>query len=603
MDDEIAPDRPTSGARRGEKRVLIGESWRGKPKAKLRELWPFLRDHKGTLVVVAIVSLIATALALVQPLSLQRLVNSLGQDIPLTGLLWLLIAITLGAAIFGALQDYLLRRTAEGVVLGTRRSLVSHLLRLPIAEYDARQVGDLISRVGADTTLLRSVVTSGLFNIVSSILMFFGAIALMALVDVVLLAITLTSVLIGVGSVMAIGVLMRQGSRRAQEAVGAMTASVERTLGAIRTIRASGATERETERVVGAATEAYRAGIQMARLQALIQPIMSVCIQGAFIIVLGVGGYRVATGAMMLGDLIAFLLYVFLLVVPLGQAVGAFTAIQAALAALDRIMEVMKLRPEADDAPTVAATAASDDAPILAFDDVTFAYADGRPVLSGISLSVPRGSRIAIVGPSGAGKSTMLALIERFYEPTGGAILFKGRDVRSMSREELRSHMAYVEQEAPVLAGSIADNLRLGAPAATDRMLMDALRRVGLESIVERSPLGLDAAVGDDGVLLSGGQRQRLAWARALLADTEILLLDEPTSSVDSRTEQILQEALRETARHRTVIVVAHRLATVADSDQIIVVEAGKVVATGTHAELLITSPLYRELASHQLLV
>jgi ATP-binding cassette subfamily B protein len=224
-------------------------------------------------------------------------------------------------------------------------------------------------------------------------------------------------------------------------------------------------------------------------------------------------------------------------------------------------------------------------------------------VLSGVSFTVPRGARIAIVGPSGAGKSTILALLERFYEPTGGAILFMGQNVRSMSREELRSHMAYVEQEAPVLAGSIADNLRLGAPAATDQMLMAALRRVGLESIVERSPLGLDAPVGDDGVLLSGGQRQRLAWARALLADTEILLLDEPTSSVDSRTEQVLQEALRETARHRTVIVVAHRLATVADSDQIIVVEAGKVIATGTHAQLLVTSPLYRELASHQLLV
>ncbi|MGV8840513.1 MAG: ABC transporter ATP-binding protein, partial [Bauldia sp.] len=544
-------------------------------------------------------------LALVQPLALQRLVNSLGQDIPLAGLIWTLIAITLGSALFGALQDFMLRWTAEGVVLGTRRTLVSHLLRLPIADYDARQVGDLISRVGADTTLLRSVVTSGLFNIVSSVLMFFGAIVLMALVDVTLLAITLASVLIGVGSVMAIGIAMRQGSRRAQEAVGAMTASVERTLGAIRTIRAAGATERETDRVVDAATAAYRAGIHMARLSALIQPIMSICIQGAFIVVLGVGGYRVASGAMTLGDLIAFLLYVFLLVTPLGQAVGAFTSIQAALAALDRIMEVMKIRLEADDAArsTAIAPAPAPATPVLEFDDVHFAYADGRPVLTGISFTVPKGSRTAIVGPSGGGKSTTLALIERFYEPTSGTIRFEGTDVRAMSREALRSHIAYVEQEAPVLAGSIADNLRLGAPKATDAMLMDALRRVGLESIAERSDLGLNAPVGDDGVLLSGGQRQRLAWARALLADPEILLLDEPTSSVDSRTEQVLQEALRETARNRTVIVVAHRLATVADSDQIIVIEAGRVIATGTHAELLVSSPLYRELASHQLLV
>ncbi len=499
-------------------------------RARLAELWPYVRDHTGVLAAIAAISLVATALALVQPLALQRVIDDVGSGSMLTPAITLLVAVTLGEAAFSAVQSYLLQRTAEGVVLGARRMLVAHLFRLPVAEYDRRRTGDLISRVGADTTLLRAVVTSGLFDIVSSVLMFFGAVALMAYVDLLLLLITLAAVIVGAVAVLGLGGAIRRASQRAQSSVGDMTASVERALGAIRTIRAAGATQRETERVGDAAASAYRAGVDMAKLQALVQPIMSLCIQGAFIVVLGYGGYRVATGDMSLGDLVAFLLYLFMLVLPLAQAVHAFTTLQAGLGALDRMQEVMQIPTEdADEVSLPPTPVPTPSAAMLELAGVSFAYDGGPPVLDQVSFEVEHGSRTAIVGPSGAGKSTTLALVERFYEPLSGAVRINGVDVSTLPRDEVRQRIAYVEQEAPVLAGSIADNLRLAAPAATDEELLEMLEQVGLSDLVQRTDRGLDTPVGDDGVLLSGGQRQRLAWARVLLAGPDLLLLDEPT--------------------------------------------------------------------------
>jgi ABC-type multidrug transport system fused ATPase/permease subunit len=307
---------------------------------------------------------------------------------------------------------------------------------------------------------------------------------------------------------------------------------------------------------------------------------------------------------MSLGDLVAFLLYLFMLVLPLAQAVHAFTTLQAGLGALDRMQEVMQIPTEdADEVSLPPTPVPTPSAAMLELAGVSFAYDGGPPVLDQVSFEVEHGSRTAIVGPSGAGKSTTLALVERFYEPLSGAVRINGVDVSTLPRDEVRRRIAYVEQEAPVLAGSIADNLRLAAPAATDEELLEMLEQVGLSDLVQRTDRGLDTPVGDDGVLLSGGQRQRLAWARVLLAGSDLLLLDEPTSSVDSRTEQVLQDTLRAAARERTVLIVAHRLATVADSDRIVVLDGGRITAVGTHEELLSSSGLYRELATHQLLV
>ena len=239
----------------------------------------------------------------------------------------------------------------------------------------------------------------------------------------------------------------------------------------------------------------------------------------------------------------------------------------------------------------------------VVFDGVDFSYPGGQAVLRDVSFRVGRGSRVALVGPSGAGKSTVLALIERFYDVTAGSVRVDGADVRDLPRDGLRARLGYVEQEAPVLAGTLRDNLLLTRPGATETQLRAALAEVNLGGLAERSPDGLDVQVGEGGVLLSGGERQRLAIARTLLANAPILLLDEPTSNLDARNEAALREAIAAAAVRRTLIVVAHRLSTVVDSDVIVVLDQGRVVATGTHQELLATDALYRELATHQLLV
>lgn len=573
-------------------------------RAGLRELLPLLRPHRAALGLAAALSLVGAVAALAQPALVARVIDAVGAGRSLLPGVAALVGVLVAGAFLGAAQQFVLQRTAEGVVLSTRRTLTDRLLRLPVVEYDRRRTGDLMSRVGADTTLLRATVTSGVIEVAGSVVIAVGALVAMALVDLWLLLVTV----VAVGSGMAIAISVSRGvrrlSRQAQEAVGAMTAALERALSAVRTIRASGATTREVASIGETAGRAYAAGVQVARLQALVSPASSIAVQGAFLAVLGLGGYRVATGSIAVADLIAFILYLFLLVMPLGRFVHAWTEIQTGLGALARIQEILGLDPEHDERPErPAAGAAPVGAPLLELDDVSFAYPDGTPVLRGVSLQVPAGSRVALVGPSGAGKSTILALIEGFYPVGSGAVRWAGTDVRELPRAALRARLGYVEQEAPVLAGTVRDNLLLTRPDATDPELWAVLADVGLTEVVRRSPRGLDVLVGDEGVLLSGGERQRLAIARSLLARPDLLLLDEPTASLDARNEGLLRETLAAAAADRALLVVAHRLSTVLDSDQIVVLDQGRVVARGTHDELVVSSPLYRELAAAQLLV
>ncbi|WP_430501731.1 ABC transporter ATP-binding protein [Micromonospora trifolii] len=570
----------------------------------LAALLPYLREHRGTLVVVGALSLIGSAASLAQPLLTRSVLERIGAEQGVSRLVAVLVALVVLGAAIGGLRDYLLQRTAEGVVLGTRRRLAGHLLRLPIAEYDRRRTGDLLSRVGSDTTLLRAVVTSGLFETVTGAVTVVGAGTAMVLLDPLLFGVTLLGVALGLVFAATFARRVRALARVAQERIGEMTSAVERAISAARTIRASRAETRETEAVTGSARGAYAAGLRVARVQALVGPIGSVTVQGAFLLVLGIGGARVAAGAISVGDLVAFVMYLFLLALPLGQVLRAYTQLQSGLGALQRIEEILAVPAEgADDRPAPAAATPRRPNPMIEFDRVGFGYPGGEPVLHEVSFAVPAGTRTALVGPSGAGKSTLLALVERFYEVSAGAVRLDGTDVRDLPRDALRARLGYVEQEAPVLAGTLRENLLITTPDATDDRLRDVLDEVNLGHLAQRTPLGLDVQVGEGGVLLSGGERQRLAIARALLAGPPVLLLDEPTSNLDSRNEVALRRAIDAVAVRRTLLIVAHRLATVVDADQIVVLDGGRVVAVGTHAELTATDPLYRELASHQLLV
>ena len=606
------------------------------PRATFRQLLPFIFEHRPVLILVAILSVIGALTSLAQPLLVSQVISIVQAGEPLGWLVWALVALVIVSGIISGYQHYLLQRTGEGVVLSARKRLVAKLLRLPIAEFDTRRTGDLVSRVGSDTTMLRAVLTQGLVEAIGGAVTFVGALVAMLIIDSVLLGLTVLVVAIAITTVTLLSRRVREASHQAQEKVGDVAASVERAISSVRTIRAAGATDRETRTVDGEAEGAWEMGVKVAKISALIVPIAGIAMQVSFLVVLGVGGFRVATGALTVANLVAFILFLFMMILPLGQAFGAITSVNQALGALGRIQEILDLPDEnAHDrelAPLAVMVGEANegvrpDAAAIEFDDVHFAYAATRsdpadpendspdehlpepdvierqPVLRGVSFRVPRGQRIALVGPSGAGKSTILALVERFYDPSVGTVRMGGLDLRSLDRAQLRAQIGYVEQDAPVLAGSLRDNLKLGSPDATDAQCEHVLRAVNLGAVLDRDPAGLDAAVGEDGIMLSGGERQRLAIARALLAAPPILLLDESTSSLDGMNERMMREAIDAVSAGRTLIVIAHRLSTVIDSDRLIVLDEGRVIGEGTHAELVAAVPLYRDLAAHQLLV
>ncbi len=574
------------------------------PRANLKDLLPFLADHKKALILALVLSIISSLLSLGQPLLMGQVISAVEQSKEFTNIAIGIVVLLFSAALINGFQYYLLYRTGEGVVLGTRKKLVSRLLRLPIKEYDRRRIGDLVSRVGADSTLLKSVLTQGLVDAVGGLLQFLGAVILMAFIDPILLGSTLLVVFIAVAAIAMTGRKLRSATTKAQQKVGAMSASVERALGAIRTIRAARAETREAQAIDKDAIAAYDQGVKIAKLSAIVAPIAQIAFNTAFIVVLGLGGLRVATGATSISSLVTFVILLFFMVGPLISAFGAYSSVMSALGALARIQEIMVIDEEVQGEGALKRQGEN----AVEFSGISFHYEPGedeepKSILENVSFQIPRGSRVALVGPSGAGKSTIFSLIERFYEPTEGEILLDGTSVKEMSLDTLRSQIGYVEQDAPVLAGSIRENLLLGRAEASDDDLREVLGMVNLTEVLNRDAKGLDAEVGENGIMLSGGERQRLAIARALLAAPPILLLDESTSALDGPNEQRMREAIDAVAKNRTLIVIAHRLSTVVDSDQIIVLERGRVIGSGTHSELVKSTPLYAELAKHQLLV
>lgn len=563
---------------------------------------PYLLEHKRILGVVIVLSLLGAAASLGQPLIVAQVISTVQAGTDLGWLVPALIALVIGSAILSSVRHYLLQRTGESVVLSSRRHLVARLLNLPISQFDARRTGDLVSRVGADSTMLRAVLTQGLVEAIGGLVTFVGSIIAMLIIDMILFGLTFSVVVSSMVIVIALSRRIRVYSRRAQDRVGDLTASVERAISAVRTVRAANAVQREIDTVDDDSRGAWRAGLDVARISAFVIPISGIAMQVSFLVVLGVGGFRVASGAIDVAQLVSFILFLFMMIMPLGQAIGAFTSVAQALGALGRIQEIIDLPGEsANDVVTDTLDGELGEVAIE-FDSVNFAYDPETPILTNISFTVKTGTRIALVGPSGSGKSTILSLIERFYDPQSGTIRLGGHDIRALDRTELRSAIGYVEQDAPVLAGSIRDNLILGAPNATDADCLAVLDEVNLANIVDRDERGIHSPVGEGGVLLSGGERQRLAIARALLAAAPILLLDESTSSLDGLNEQLMKDAIDRVSAQRTLIVIAHRLSTVIDSDQIVVLSKGEVLGIGTHEQLLTVVPLYRELAETQLL-
>nr|WP_232788964.1 ABC transporter ATP-binding protein [Streptomyces odonnellii] len=586
----------------------------------------YARPHRAVLSATLLLVLAASAAGLVQPLVAQHVLDGLSDGRGVLGPVILLAAlVVLGAGLTG-LQSWWQQRTSERVVRQIRRDLVFRLIRLRVPELDRRPPGDLIARVTSDSALVQNAATEGLVMVANGVLSILGAVVLMGVVHLGLLGVT-AGVLLAVTLVMMLILpRIREAVARSQESVGAVGAALDRTLGAARTVKANGAEGRETALAGEAIEGAYRAGLTGARYVAMVKVLSGVSIQAAFLAVLGVGGALVASGGLDASALIAFLLYVFYLAGPVGSLVAGLSMLQQGLGAVGRIEQV-KHMPVEDDVDTDTDTGSDSDAgtgtdavagtggeqqaagarppaaPPVEFRDVRFSYPGRAPALRGISYTVPGGTQTALVGLSGAGKTTMFALLQRFHEPDSGRILIDGVDIATLPRAEVRRRIAYVEQESPVMAGTIGDNLRYAATGASDEEIAEVLRLTRLDTLIERLPDGLRTAVGNRGVTLSGGERQRLAIARALLRRPEVLLLDEATAQLDASNERALREAVDQAARRCTVILIAHRLSTVTGADQIVVLEHGLVRAAGTHRELVEADVLYRELAASQMLV
>lgn len=590
--EQPAHERPTPKASEGE-RLSAADTWRA--------LYRYFRPHRWVVAFGALCTLIGAATGLAQPLAAKALVDRLGGDDSIAGILLVLTALVVLGTAIESVGAYVLERTAESVVLAARRSLIGRLLRLRLPEVERTQPGDLMSRITSDTTLLRAVTTQSVVSAAAGGLSFIATIVMMGLMDAVLLGVTL-GVIVLIGGPMALVMpKIARATERAQEAVGTISTALERAFGAFRTLKASGAEERETAVVRAAAQEAWRHGVRSAKWQAVAWSSVGFTVQVSFLAVLGIGGARVASGAIPVSTLVAFLLYLFYLIDPVSRLVEGITQYQVGSAAIARIVRAERL--ETEDVTDPAEQPGQHGPAAVAFEDVTFRYRENLPyVHHGVSFDIPGPGMTAFVGPSGAGKTTVFGLLERFYDATGGRVLVDGRDVHEWPLAELRSVIGYVEQDSPVLAGTLRENLVFGAPGATGEEIQDVLVRARLDTLVERLPDGLETLVGHRGSQLSGGERQRVAIARALLRKPRLLLLDEATSQLDAVNEMALRDVVAEVAREVTVLVVAHRLSTVTLADRIVVMDAGRVRASGTHEELVAADPLYGELAATQFL-
>lgn len=563
---------------------------------KLRILIGFARPHKKTLLLGLALSLVATAMGLATPMVTKWVLDSLSEGLSLATPIALLIGLLVVGSAVGLTQWILMGTVAERIVLDARESLVRTFLRATVPAVTRRPVGELVTRTTSDTLLLREAASSSLVSLVNGVVALVGTLILMAVLDLVLLGTTIAAIIV-VSVLMALllpGIAKAQEA--AQESVGRLGGTLEGTLRAVRTVKSSRAEERQGERILADARDAKDHSVRAVRTTAIAWTISWGGIQLAIVVILGLGAWRVSQDLLAVSSLVAFLLYAFNIVGPITELTQAFTQLQSGIAAAARIREVTEMDSERPVAPGGPAPAVPDDStPVVELRNVTAAYGpDAEPAVRDISFAVPRRGHTALVGPSGAGKTTVFSLLLRFLEPQSGQLLLDGRPFSEIGHDRLRERFAYVEQETPIVPGSIRDNLLFSAPDATDEELDRVLAAVRLDGAFDALPDGLDTSLTSTSV--SGGQRQRIALARAILKAPEVLLLDEATAQVDGLTESAIHDCIRDLAARGAVVTVAHRLSTVLDADTILVMEDGQVRARGTHEELLESDALYRDL-------
>ena len=577
---------------------------RGARLRPLLALAPYVARYRGRAVLALIALTIAAVTTLVVPLAVRRMIDFgfTPEGIArINSYFSVMIAVVAVLALASASRYYLVMTIGERIVADLRRDVFAHLMSLSPAFFDSSRSGELISRLTADTTQIKSAVGASVSIALRNILLFIGAIAMMVVSSPRLSGFVLAAIPLIVIPLVAFGRWVRRLSRNAQDTLADASAYAAELVGAIRTVQAY-TNERVANARFGAEVEqSYEAARSSTQARALLTAIIIFIVFASVVAILWIGSHDVATGTMTPGRLGQFVLYAAFAASSLGQLSEVWGEVSAASGAAERLFEILRVKPD------IAAPAQPKALPMpvrgeVVFDNVNFTYPT-RPdylALNGLSLSIKAGEKVAIVGPSGAGKSTLFHLLLRFYDPVAGSIQLDGVPIRAADPQAVRERIALVPQDAVVFAASARDNIRFGRDDASDADVERAAQQAHATEFIRRMPNQFDAMLGERGVTLSGGQRQRIAIARAFLKDAPLLLLDEATSSLDAESETLVQTALEELMLNRTTLVIAHRLATVLSCDRILVMEHGRIVEQGTHASLVAANGLYARLARLQ---
>jgi ATP-binding cassette subfamily B protein len=578
-----------------------------KSSARLRPLLalaPYVARYRGRATLAFIALTIAALTTLLVPVAVRRMIDFgfTPEGIALINSYFsVMIAVVAVLAFASASRFYLVMTIGERIVADLRRDVFAHLLSLSPAFFDSARSGELISRLTADTTQIKSAVGASVSVALRNLMLFVGATAMMVITSPRLSGLVLLAIPAIVLPLVAFGRWVRRLSRNAQDTLAEASAYASELVGAIRTMQAYTGERLAEARFGGEVEQAYEAARTSTRARAILTAIIIFIVFTSVVLILWIGSHDVLTGSISPGRLGQFVLYTAFAAAGLGQLSEVWGEVSAASGAAERLFEILRVKSQ------VTTPASPRALPVpprgdVGFEGVSFVYPTrpDAPAVHGVSFAVRAGEKVAIVGPSGAGKSTLFHLLLRFYDPAAGTISLDGVPIKAADPGEVRGRIALVPQESVVFAASARENIRFGRPGASDAEVERAADLAHASEFIRRLPGGFEAPLGERGVTLSGGQRQRIAIARAILRDAPLLLLDEATSALDAESETLVQTALEELMRHRTTLVIAHRLATVLSCDRILVMDQGRIVEQGTHASLVAASGLYARLARLQ---
>ncbi len=566
-----------------------------------RRLLAYLSAYKLRLLLAAIGLIFASALSLVFPAVIQRVIDSVFTDADielLDGITLALLAVFLFRSLASFIQNYNLNYVGEKIVVDIRCELYAHFQTLSIRFYSDRRVGELISRIASDVTVARTVLTGNISAFLQQSLTLVGSVAVMFYLNwrLTLFIIVLMPMIVAVAFVL--GSAIRRASTRVQDEIAGATVVAEEVFQNIREVKSFVRENYEIARYNAAIEIAFRAAVKLLTIRSVFGPIIAFVAFAGLALILWFGGREVLDGRLSAGELIAFLIYGLTVAASFAGVISMYSQVQEALGATKRVFEILDTQADIVDAPKAKSLAKVKGA--ISLRNVSFAYEDELEVVRDIDLDIEAGEVIALVGPSGAGKSTIFNLIPRFYDVDAGAICIDGHDIRDLTQRSLRSHIGIVPQETLLFGGSIRENILYGKLEASEDEMIAAAQSANAHDFIMELPKRYDSIVGERGIKLSGGQRQRVAIARALLKNPSILLLDEATSSLDSESEQLVQEALARLMRNRTTLIIAHRLSTVRVAHRIAVLDKGRIREIGRHEDLMARRGLYAKLYEMQ---